>query len=389
LIDVLILSLAIGLWSSSVTESRVKAPIQAFVTLLILLLLPAIIARVAGGWAAMVPGVISPLTSVFLGGDKTVFWISSLVQPLIAGMYLINTAKRLRLFAEEKAGHTNEAASSHCNRTPRIRLDSAQNPILWLVSRQRTIRFAVWAGTLINIASAFLTSALFFLGPRITAIRVTGIVGLGFGVIANALFAWSATQFFWEARRDGELELLSATPVGARAIVYGNWIGLKRIFTWPAVLIILASSLWLVYYRTWTSADAVERLWLMFVWLGNSTETLLHLAATCWIGMWLGFKARSRFAAIAGTLFLPLGTALFINRVSLMLSSQMGFQVTHGFQWVFRLCSLLLQLACFIGLISFAKKRLLSDLAAANDEPLALGRELAGWLAKAMRGARR
>lgn len=63
-------------------------------------------------------------------------------------------------------------------------------------------------------------------------------VAMVFSLASSSLFAFLAGRFLFEARRNGELELLLVTPVGARGILREQQLALLRMFRGPLYMIL-------------------------------------------------------------------------------------------------------------------------------------------------------
>ena len=100
------------------------------------------------------------------------------------------------------------------------------------------------------------------------------------------------SRFMMDARRNGGLELLVTTPLGARTIVSGQWNGLKRVLTWP-LLVMLFPYLFQILVvslriRPGWPLDQMIRQWAFILF--GFTNTLFGIAALCWAGLWFGLK---------------------------------------------------------------------------------------------------
>ena len=56
----------------------------------------------------------------------------------------------------------------------------------------------------------------------------------------DAMVAVVASQFFYQSKRAGQLELLMTTPLGAAEIVTSQWRALKEMLTWPVAVTLSA-----------------------------------------------------------------------------------------------------------------------------------------------------
>src|ERR1043165_1009050 len=151
------------------------------------------------------------------------------------------------LFANRGAGTACERPTPRAYRAvnpeerkppPHGGLDEAAS-LEWLVRRQAGQRALCWIAALMFVFPGFA-----FLLMRFFPMTTGGSLPLGFyslyqlSWVGDALLAWAACRFFFEARRSGELELLLTTPAGAQALVSAHWTAMKRLLRWPAVVVI-------------------------------------------------------------------------------------------------------------------------------------------------------
>jgi hypothetical protein len=107
------------------------------------------------------------------------------------------------------------------------------------------------------------------------------LVSLG----SAALLAWAAGRFFFEKQRNGELEMILSTPLGARDIVGGNWRALCKPLR-GAWLLVGA----LVLFEL--MSGSVEHGLFTFQRAIAPVIRVLDIIALCWMGMWFGLRAR-------------------------------------------------------------------------------------------------
>src|ERR1019366_6872842 len=107
---------------------------------------------------------------------------------------------------------------------------------------------------------------------------------LAVSVVPASLFGWAASRFFIEARRNGELEVLLTTPLGAKTIVSSQLNWLKRLLFWPLVVLV-APGLVFAPLRWMVSSlpnSLLQLLMCVNIIIGNR--------ALLWVGIWLGLK---------------------------------------------------------------------------------------------------
>jgi hypothetical protein len=107
------------------------------------------------------------------------------------------------------------------------------------------------------------------------------LVSLG----SAALLAWAAGRFFFEKQRNGELEVLLSTPLGARDIVGGNWRALCKPLRGAWLLVGFLVLAELLSGSTAGGLFTFQRVLAPVV-------RVLDIMALCWMGMWFGLRAR-------------------------------------------------------------------------------------------------
>ena len=192
------------------------------------------------------------------------------------------------------------------------------NPVLWLCRRPR------WQGFLLRVGLGVLLmggTAAVLIGMRVVGGSsssgfkegvsvVTMVVLTVAGWVLTLWVAWEAPRFFHEARRNGALELMLATPLPAREIVRGHWQALTGRFAGPALLL---AALQVVLALAQTGLFPGEALAASSMYgiglgpLGGSLAAVTRLAdlvALAWVGTWLGLTMRNASFATALSLLL-------------------------------------------------------------------------------------
>jgi len=111
---------------------------------------------------------------------------------------------------------------------------------------------------------------------------------------------WTVTesaQRLCEERHSGALELLLTTPLDERGIFAGQMMGLRRIFLWPAVVLIGADLWWIS--RTLGGDGSVSRAIQFAV---SAAVFLRALFASRWIATYLAVEGRTINAVVGGAL---------------------------------------------------------------------------------------
>jgi ABC-type transport system involved in multi-copper enzyme maturation permease subunit len=348
-LNTLILSLATGLYISASTQDRFKSAWRALLLVLCFLLVPEIVGllvREAVPGRPPVAGLASPLVSIRLAADAQYrawfgsYWMSLLVQEVLAWLLLFGAGVRLRRAIREETSAPVTAAvlsPERPNTAARWRRWAPEHygtrPIEWLVLRQRGLRSALWIAALLGlipqIPIAFYAS--FGIGPvRSSFFSVMQLPVLGFSLVEGALFAWAASRFFVETRRTGALELLLTTPMGARTLVSGQWHALKRLLAGPVVVLVTPSLFWgfrVIFlqlgYPAWPS-------YYVFSSVVALVNTVLSVGAIGWLGLWFGWRARGQAGAIVWTLCLAKGVPFLIYTLSLSFMSAIVWGFIRG-----------------------------------------------------------
>ncbi len=203
-----------------------------------------------------------------------------------------------------------------------------ENPVAWLVARQRGLRAAIWAAvalSLINsLAWAFL-SRMFRIpfSPGWPWSALAGLPWLALHLLSWSLFAWAASRFFIEARRTGELEMLLTTPLGAGQVVAGQWRALWRLFFVPALVLAVMGSvgtfLPLLALRSRSGLAQPEMSYVLGLVALNLLHLALGLAALCWLGLWFGLRSRSQAGAVIRTMAVGQVVPYFLNICGMLL----------------------------------------------------------------------
>jgi hypothetical protein len=319
LINTLGFALAAGLYQSASHRKQFRAGAGAVILVLLILLLPRI--PVLGSGPRAFYHSLSPLSTMIYADDlsyrasRSAYWVSLAVVQAMAWLLVVCASLRLRRAVVEAGG--GEAASARVAPRNRARgarpLQENENPVEWLVRRQPGLRAALWIAVLVAVISQM--SALFLfrflVGPNLFANISNGLPWYAMYLLCWAVFAWTASRFFVEARRTGELELLLTTPLGAAQIVAGQWRALKRLLVAPVLLLALTifAEFSLQGFLVTRSlgrfvTDPSWRLYMLTLSVLSIAQMVLGLAALCWLGLWFGLRSASQAGAIIRTLII-------------------------------------------------------------------------------------
>jgi hypothetical protein len=180
------------------------------------------------------------------------------------------------------------------------------DPIRWRVERLGSAEGLVWLAMALNFFAQF--GAL----PSVLTAGVVGadswgllsIIGLSVILFANGLVAWAGARFFLDSRRQQDLELLLTSPLGGRHILAAQWRVLRRWLAWPVGLVVafaLPAGLALAY----DFANGYRReLWTLLHLFLIAVNLAFEAVALCWVGIWCGLRARNASTAVTGAVAL-------------------------------------------------------------------------------------
>lgn len=404
--NTLFLALAAGLCASAGGREWLKTARTALLLVAALVLAPGLAGLLFKSIGGAI-GLLSPLGTISAAGDtpykvsKTDYWTSLLLVQAVGWALLVAAVFRLRkAWQEERAENPvpvpKSAAKSaaqpdgpwlSCTWSPpeagsvaagemataplRPRpLNDGENPITWLLQRQRGIQALLWAGTLVSLSQfAAFRVLVRFMGVS-SYVSVAWFLSLATSVFEGALFAWAASRFFVEARRTGELELLLTTPSGAREIVSAQWEVLKRRLRWPMLVMLtpafLEAGYSLLTMQNGFGPSGSYRLPYAISRLIGCLEVFVGIGTLCWVGMWFGLKAGGQARAIVWAVSLVRGLPYLISILcsisfSIFVRPAVG-QSSLPF-WMIMLLPQMVILVLYLGLIRLARQRLMGELA--------------------------
>jgi hypothetical protein len=244
------------------------------------------------------------------------------------------------------------------------------------MDRQRGLKPVVWIAALIGFFHVLLSQVVFFVAGRFLG-APNSFLGLyagfssGLGLVLIAItgsaFAWAASRFFIESRRNGELEVLLTTPLGAHEIVSAQWDYLKRLLRAPLVLILVPMCLQGLFMLVLPRFPAQGAFQIHYA--GSTLLSLLNavvgLGALCWVGLWFGFRAQSQVRAILWTVGLTRLLPYVVLMIFPLLLHLIGTPALSPGRtyWTFVwLLPQLLNLCFSLWLVRFARRRLLLEL---------------------------
>ncbi|SPE55249.1 conserved membrane hypothetical protein [Verrucomicrobia bacterium] len=319
LLDALFVSLAAGMWISARSRGQLKAMRGTLIF---------IGALFVWGWVAAHLGpvltlagalltLLNPYSAFYLAPDAAyargpiMFWLAlGLAQLegwvlLVAATRYLEQSGRMSGAGEQPEASTKQPVPAEERSVAAEAEDRAlleKEPVCWAASRAHGHNLFLWAGALLLLLSGAASSAF---TPAVAGMWFA--MSLLMSLAAGTLLAWGAGRSLFEARRNGELELLLTTPLGARDIVSGHWWALWRPLRGAWLLVVFlallqfffASGLRWEHDRLEMGLDALHRALV-------PVNKALDGVAVCWVGLWFGLKARKPFLVVAWTVGLVL-----------------------------------------------------------------------------------
>jgi hypothetical protein len=408
LFDTLLLSLAAGLWASAGARGWFHSA-RTLAGLLLLIIVAPLILPPTRDLAGLIRG-FSPLAAFISAGDgpyrvlRSPYWESLALIHGIAWLFLVDAGLRLRLAMREGDGPAEQVRAARkkavAARDPvldgadpakgrvftlvawNIRISKmleGDDPVRWLVRRQRGIRAAIWTGVLIGLASHW---GVWFMvrvfggasiGPFFMMYAASSPVSLAVSIVEGSLFGWAASRFFVEGRRGGELELLLTTPVGAETIISSQWKEVRGMFILPVIL--LADPELVSAAIMFSQSNAMQypgglsySFYTVVVHSLGCVRTVIRFGALIWAGFWFGLRARSQAGAIIRILLViqavPYLMGMAGSYLLKLVFPDMIFSPTTGFSyriWVYLLPSAAI-LFYYFWLIRWLRRRLATEL---------------------------
>lgn len=358
LVNALIVSLAAGLFVSSISRDSQKALMG---TLLLLLLLVGAGPLADSAISEALSRNFTPQLSLTSPGYlfmvstswQPTFWPSLLFNQLVAWTLMGLACVLLPRSWQDKVTKQSKAAANRSfawkfggakSRAALRRKLIDPNPVLWLACRERWQSATLWLFTLMVMTGTFL---LWAFGEGNSVWEVWSFFGGFFTLIMYLGMASNACRFFVEGRRSGLFELLLSTPLTAQQIVQGQWRGLLRNFGLPLLLwlVMLLAGTFFQQRSTMTRMTAAmapattasttntatvtrsktvtvrtgwfssisgpsitggiklsEYLLAAVIALASTLTVLGNLAALSWFGMWAGLNSKSANIATLKTL---------------------------------------------------------------------------------------
>jgi hypothetical protein len=378
LLNALFFSLTTGMAVSALSRDFQKALLGT----LLLLLLFSFGGPIADGTAAAIQGrgfrpmfsVSSPGYLLVLAGawGRSPYWLTLAITQGIAWSFFVVASLAASKTWQER-GRTGPGQSRNWagqlkhggpRRKAKLRAKLMdRNVVLWLVCRERWQSLGMWVVSLLAV-TGFILILIYWPSE---AWMVWNYLAAFLLLVIYLAVASQASRFMVEARRSGLTELLLATPLREREIVWGNWRGLTRMFVAPVALILCVNLIGTTLsLQSWgqmanqanaaaaaaavaQSAKSVTNSSGTVVTTSSSTNTsvsitlsgpvtssgvpsplvialgiftgglpaLANLIALCWFGMWMGHtSSNGHLAALKTLMFVQVIPWMVIHFVS-------------------------------------------------------------------------
>src|SRR5438876_1873609 len=223
-----------------------------------------------------------------------------------------------------------------CGRAALRRKLLAQDPILWLVMRDRWMPRLVWA--VAWLALSLLGWGILHSGDFKVPLTLGYYAQSLLALVVHLWMASQASRFFVDAVRTGAMELVLVAPVNPPQIVRSQWTALLRTFLFPALLVFglkVAGGLVAILEMQKAMAGSfagpgfnVFHCQIVNLAAG-AVNFVADLLAVAWFGMWMGLTTKKTPMAVVKTfvfvIVLPWLALMFLQ----------GFLM--GFLWPFAL----------------------------------------------------
>ncbi len=305
LLDTLFISLTLGIFVSACSRDAQQAIGATLLGLAALLALPGLaylLKTPALGWP-------SPFSCFLNAGDMAylkhsqAFWYSLLGSHLIGWSLLIAASLLVHRAWQDKPVTPRRFTSPRFfRRGRRVPARAVKNPAVLFTQSKAGWTWAIWLIVISWVGFALFT--LNFVGRDMWSIILYGTKGVG--LILKVMFASLTCRFFWEARRDGAMELLLCTPLTDAEIIGAQGWNLRRLFLWPLVVFLLPLVLVLLG-NAFTFQDYGQRVFGVSLGLigANSlfaVSTVTDFLAIGWLGLWLALSMKKPALAAGVTI---------------------------------------------------------------------------------------
>ena len=318
--NTLFVSLAAGVFVSTVSRESQKAIGQTLVLLLILTGLFPLLADLKPYPIILSLSWISPFSAFTTAREAaysaapSAYWTSLSCSHLVAWLFLALSIRFLSQCWIAGGGEKQTRPASSKTKTESVRRRRKQylevNPVLWFLADFRSTRSLTWG--IVIVWGTFLLIACL-----ISTRDVVWIYGCAkaCGFVLKILVAIEACRFFTETRQSGLFEIFLCTPLRDQDIIKGQWLALQRVFLWPLIAFLLITFFVPALIAFWSNLSQLVPFvfgllagCFAFIWfaIGFAADTF----AVIWFGMWLALTVkrpqRAPALTVLSVLILPM-----------------------------------------------------------------------------------
>lgn len=201
--------------------------------------------------------------------------------------------------------------------------------------------------------------------------------------VLKSWLAAEAARQLTEERRAGSLELLLVTPLTIKELLHGQALGLRRQFTGPVVVVLLAELVMLLAILR-EAFDYHDRLMWIAWWGAGMISLVADLVALYWVGMWMGLSSKHPKRALSDTVGRVLAVPWVIFSICLLGMLLVATRGRTGMSWEsLPFIWLALGLGADVGYGFWARHKLLSEFREAAtrryQQPVSWWKRLLGW----------
>jgi len=312
-VNTMFFSMALGIFSSSISRDERRAMTFALVTVLFFTVGCPFLAALCGRWTHGEWGtfllVPSPAYAAVMAFDAMkpgkgpfqYFGISVAMThalswlALLAASLIVPRTWQDREESTRRGGWFRRLWNGSDRHRAQVRLRwLTLNPILWLAARHRGKVLSVW---LLIASGVGIWCIGLLVAPRWWKDEVA--------YVSTALLAHSILKFwvgseaarrFSLDRQSGALELILATPLPVGEIVRGQRMALERQFGGALVVVLLAD---VIFMR----ASSGRQSEVVAAWMALMIVLVADLVTLAWLGMWHGLNSRHPNRAAAAALW--------------------------------------------------------------------------------------
>jgi len=182
-----------------------------------------------------------------------------------------------------------------------------RNPILWLAARDRGLTRLIWVALLMAPA---LVGWPLLVNQNVVWHQIFSSIQQLLNLVLLLWIAMQASRFFVDAGRNGAMELILVTPVTPGRIVRGQWAALWKIFLIPVLFVLalhVTSSIGMLrgFQKSMIAANAAAKTASTYDMvpqivglITGTVELCFSYAGLAWFGMWMGVTSKKTSIAV-------------------------------------------------------------------------------------------